>query len=78
MKPVTSLKQRSLKPKSYLSTALVTFDVRLSLLLQVIAVEVHDLVPGSQEVLHEPLFRIVAGVDFRQRAELRVGRVAPS
>src|SRR5437016_3783906 len=39
---------------------------------QVVAIEIHDLVPGSHEVTHELLLRVVTRVDLRQRSELRV------
>ena len=39
---------------------------------QVEAIEVHHLVPRGHEVVHELLLRVVAGIDFRQRAKLRV------
>src|SRR4051812_42148084 len=39
---------------------------------QVVAVEVHHLIPGSHEVTHELLLRVVTCVDLRQRPELRV------
>ena len=37
-----------------------------------VAVEVHDLVPRGDEVVHELLARVVAGVDLRERAQLGV------
>src|SRR5689334_6567368 len=40
--------------------------------VEVEAVEVHDLVPGGDEVAHELLLRVVAGVDLGQGAELGV------
>src|SRR5213595_782277 len=39
---------------------------------QVVAIEVHDLVPCSHEVAHELLVRVVARVGLRQCAKLRV------
>ncbi len=35
---------------------------------QIVAIEVHDLVPGRHEITHELLLRVVARVDLRQRA----------
>jgi hypothetical protein len=40
--------------------------------LQVVAVEVHDLVPCSDEVLNECLLRVAACIDFGNCPELRV------
>src|SRR3954468_644395 len=40
---------------------------------EVEAVEVHDLVPRGDEVLDEPLLRVVAGVDLGDGPELGVG-----
>jgi len=40
---------------------------------EVEAVEVHDLRPGGDEVVHELLLRVVAGVDLGEGAELGVG-----
>ena len=39
---------------------------------KVVAIIVHYLAPRRCEVLHEPLLRVVTGIDFRQRTELRV------
>ena len=38
--------------------------------VQIEAVEVHDLVPGRNEVTYERVLRIVTGVDFRNGPEL--------
>src|ERR1700691_1834594 len=40
---------------------------------KVVAIKVHHLVPGSHEVLHKRLLRVVTCIDFRQGSELRVG-----
>jgi len=37
------------------------------------AVEVHDLVPGGHEVVHEILIGVVARIDLGERPELGVG-----
>src|SRR6266508_6130802 len=37
------------------------------------SVEVHDLVPGGDEVAHELLLRVVCCVDLGEGSELRVG-----
>jgi hypothetical protein len=39
---------------------------------QVVAIQVHHLVPGGHEVPHELFLAVVARVDFCQRSELRV------
>src|SRR5690242_8954850 len=39
---------------------------------QIEAIQVHHLVPGRNEVMHELLLRIRAAVDFGQRPELRM------
>src|SRR3954465_6719062 len=39
---------------------------------KVVAIEVHDFVPGGNEVAHEFLPCVVARVDLRERAELGV------
>ena len=39
---------------------------------QVVAVEIHHLVPGADEVAHECPLRVVARVDLREGSELRV------
>ena len=42
----------------------------LFLRVEVEAVEVHDLVPGCHEIADETLFRVIAGIDFSEGAEL--------
>src|SRR6516165_1993954 len=39
---------------------------------QVVAIQVHHLVPCSHKVLHKRLFRVVTCIDFRNCSELRV------
>src|SRR5215510_13898875 len=39
---------------------------------QVVAIEVHHLVPRSHEVLHKRLLRVVTSIDFRDCPELGV------
>lgn len=41
-------------------------------LLQVEPVEIHDFIPGGNEILNEFFLAIVAGVDFGDGAELGV------
>src|SRR6266404_2705646 len=36
------------------------------------AIKIHHLVPSSHEVTHERLLRVVASIDFREGAQLRV------
>src|SRR4051794_33779808 len=40
--------------------------------LQVVAIEVHDLVPCGDKVFHELLLRSCASIDLRERTQLRV------
>lgn len=39
-------------------------------ILQIEAVGVHDLAPGSHEILDELLLRVALGIDFRKGAQL--------
>jgi hypothetical protein len=36
------------------------------------AIEIHHLVPGGDEDVHELVLRVIARIDLRERAELRV------
>src|SRR4051812_40091968 len=38
----------------------------------VVAIQVHDLVPCGDKVFYEPLLRSRAGIDFREGTQLRV------
>jgi len=70
-----SLTQRALR-KNNLRAAIFDYlcalGVRIILHLQlrkVKAIKVHHFVPGGDEIMHEFLLCIGAGIDFRQRAE---------
>lgn len=47
----------------------ISFRLNLS---EVVAIQIHNLVPGSREVLHERTLRVVAGIDLCESAELGV------
>jgi hypothetical protein len=35
-------------------------------------IKLHDLVPCGDKIMHERVFGVIAGIDFRQSAQLRI------
>jgi hypothetical protein len=52
---------------------LIAKAFRDNYLFKIEAIQVHDLVPGGDEVMHKLLLRVVAGINFGDGAELGIG-----